>query len=292
MDDRTQNLSIGVLIGVLTVACVCVGCLIGGWLLSSPKSPLVKLIPSPTPTWTNTPTATMTPTVTSTPTQTPTATETSTPSNTPLPTDTPTPEATSTNTATPTELPGLLLKDQFNDNTNEWGPWYKDSETDVTNGQFRLWSKAEGFVGLSTCGNNCGPYHNFYYQAEVLLDPASDVNFGIAFGILDGQHYYVFEIDTDFGGYALYKLVDNEWEILIDWKKHSAVRSGGTPNLLAVQLSEDGKLISLWINGIFIQDFDEPEPYDAGKIGFFVNGIGPTLVGDNLELFTSNPYLP
>jgi hypothetical protein len=292
MDDRTQNLAVGVTIGVLVVGCLCVGLLIGGWLLSSPKSPLVAMIASPTPVPTHTPTFTPTPTQTPIPTDTAVPTDTPQPSNTPLPTDTPTPEATATASATPTEPPDLLLKDNFSDNVNEWEPWYNDNDVTVSNGQIRLSTPKEGFVALSTCGNECGPYRNFYYQAEVVLDPDTDVNFGIAFGIIDGQHYYVFEIDTDYGGYALYKLVDNEWTKLTDWKKHSAVRSGATPNLLAVQVSDNGKLISLWINGIFIQDFDEPDPYAAGKLGFFVNGTGPTLVGDNLEVFTANPYLP
>jgi hypothetical protein len=292
MDDRAQNLTVGIVIGVLVVACLCVGSLIGGWLLTSPKSPLLAMLASPTPTVTDTATPTPTLTATSTPTVTPTATETPTPTNTPFPTDTPTPQATATSTNTPTEPPALLFKEVFTDNANEWEPWYKDSETAVKNGQLRLLSNKEKFVAMSTCGNVCGPYRNFYAQAEVVLDPVVKIKHGLAFGIINGQNYYVFEVDTDYGGYALFKLVENAWSELVAWKKHSAVRSGATPNLLAVQVAEDGSLISLWINGIFIQDFNDPDPFAAGKVGFFINGIGADLVADNLEVYTSNPYLP
>lgn len=285
MDERAQNITAGMVIGFLVVACICVASLLAGWALISDKSPLAALLSTATST------KTLTPTTTPTLTPSPTSTSTPVPTNTPTPVDTSTPASSSTPEATATEQPKLLFDERFSSDTNKWQAWYNSNEFSINSGQLRLLSTKDDYVAISICSDSdCGPYRDFFYQAEVSLSEESGVGHGIVFGFVGSNLYYVFEIDTELGKYALYKLVDSEWVKLINWNKHTAIKSGAGPNLLAVQVASEGREVSLWINGVYIQSHEDSEPYPKGKIGFFINGSGPELLGDDVEVYSSYPY--
>jgi len=293
--NKSQNILIGAVIGLLVIACCCVAVFSVSWAMSSERSPFIAFFASATPTQTATPTftATSTETATPTPTFTPTPTETSTPTTPPTdtevpPSDTPTPEDT--------EIPNeLLLQDNFGNNNNGWYAWYKDTTVEVANGQLRLNSDRDGFVALASCSKGCGPYTDMYFQADLGIEPAADINYGMAFSIIDGANYYAFEInvnpETDYRGYALYKLTENEWSKLIPWTEDSAVQSG-VLNTLGVQVSNDGSQMDLWINGIYVNSYTDSDPYGSGKIGLFVNNSGTELVGDGVVVYNFRPADP
>lgn len=81
-------------------------------------------------------------------------------------------------------------------------------------------------------------FEDFYLEvdAELLSGPTAN-NFGVAFRMQDSDNFYLFDIDCE-GQYEFSKLVDNQWETIIDWTPSQALNTGrncaNTLGLLAV----------------------------------------------------------
>ncbi len=65
-----------------------------------------------------------------------------------------------------------------------------------------------------------------------------DAAYGVLFRYVDGRNFYFFEI-SDSGFYQLSLKNDGEWETLIPWTEHDAIRTGKRQNRITVNASGD-----------------------------------------------------
>ena len=91
--------------------------------------------------------------------------------------------------------------------------------------------------------------------------------YGIYFRNVDGENYYYFAIDAT-GEYSLWKVVDNEWETIIDWTQSDVLNDGaGAENRLGV-LAQGAALALLANDEVLVEIADDS--LAAGAMGMFV----------------------
>ena len=83
-------------------------------------------------------------------------------------------------------------------------------------------------------------FGDFYVEVDAVhLSGDLDNSFGIAFRMEDAENCYLFEINAN-GEYMLSKLVDNEWDTIVDWTKSTVLNTGrGSENSLGVLSAGD-----------------------------------------------------
>ena len=69
-------------------------------------------------------------------------------------------------------------------------------------------------------------FGDFYVEVDAVhLSGDLDNSFGIAFRMEDADNCYLFEINAN-GEYMFSKLVDNEWDTIVDWTKSQCPQQG------------------------------------------------------------------
>ena len=92
--------------------------------------------------------------------------------------------------------------------------------------------------------------------------------FGVIFRLGDENNFYFYSLSSD-GYYHLRKLVDGEWETLIDWTESTAINTGeASANVLG--LLAEGPQISLLVNGTVLDSVAD----DAFAQGSLALGVG------------------
>lgn len=268
-----------ILIGAVAVVLVCLGLTVVLWLGRDSISTAVSgFIASSTPTRT----ATLPATATTAPKPTKPPTEPPAPMDTPEPTPDRMP---------PIEIMSLtegppMLDEQFNDNANNWLGLSPSTDFTIQENQMRLKSNEPGQVAVVYCGGEtCSSFEkSYYYQAEVVEDKPTNQGIGLVFG-LDTQRkvYYAFKIRPNEGTYSLVKLVEGNWQPLIDWTQSPAIFPNPGPNLLGVSY-QDGN-IDLYANNSRINSYKDKTPYDSGKVGLFVEQDGVRLMGSYVQVY-------
>lgn len=208
--------------------------------------------------------------------------------STALPTATPT--IISTVPPTPITGPHILvhapeddvevLQDSFGDNSNGWKSYYQGRIASVVDGHIRVVSYDRGYVNVATC-SRCGTFvENFYLQGDLVLSEFEPISYGLAFCINENNNYYVYTINHNSFEYALFKLIDDEWFTLIEETFSEEISGHPNTNTLSVYF-ENGNM-ELFINGVLVDSYRDPDPLSRGEIGFIVNGAGAELFADNL----------
>lgn len=231
------------------------------------------------------PTLTPTPTITFTPTSTFTPLPTETATLTPLPP----PAAAPTQPAVPPVVApvsgNLLLYESFVDNARGWTGLYPGAEVLIQNNKLKLTSTQAGQPAVVYCSGVCGPYQlNYYYQAELVEEASSTIGFGLVFG-MDPQNnaFYAYLIRPSSGEFSLLKLMNGVWTPLLDWTASTTINLFPQPNILGAGF-QDGN-IDLYINNIKIASYADGDPFNSGRIGFYVDQEGMSLLASNVAVF-------
>ncbi|MGC9469194.1 MAG: hypothetical protein ACP5HS_11430 [Anaerolineae bacterium] len=157
----------------------------------------------------------------------------------------------------------LRFEDDFSDNRNNWG--LSDPEgadfSPPTNGEFCV----EIIADEMTAWEWYEPFRTDQFIAEVacVVDSGTDGTCGLGFGP-DGDNLYWFEISPYDQTFALFLLLNDEWQpSLIEWTPSSNINPGGW-NFLS--LERVGGVVSVFINGV-LQGAVESDHFPTGRIG-------------------------
>jgi len=174
-----------------------------------------------------------------------------------------------------------VLQDAFDDNKNQWRSYYSGGRVAFVNdGHLRVVSYEKGYVNVGTC-NGCGVFSNdFYFEADVVLNQFGRVSYGLAFCITENNNYYIYSINHNNFKYTLIKLIDDKWFTLIDETLSEEIKAHPNSNKLAVSFEEG--TINLFINGVMVDTYYDPQPLANGEIGLIIDGAGAELYGDNV----------
>jgi hypothetical protein len=178
----------------------------------------------------------------------------------------------------------LRFEDSFDDNRNSWGEieteevkHYAPSDgtycTDIKVAELTAWEWYE-------------PFRTEEFVAEVgcQIDEETDATCGLGFGP-DGDNLYWFEVSPFDQTYALFLLLNDEWqEPLVDWTVSKNI-SDIDWNMLSME--RIGDTVSIYVNGIWLADVEEAT-LDEGRIGIggaSYDDPGITFCLDNLRVW-------
>jgi len=182
-----------------------------------------------------------------------------------------------------------LLVEQFSDNARGWVGLYPGSDAVVQGGNLYLKGSQPGLAAAVYCSGICGPFQvSYYYQAQLVEEVASDQGFGLIFGLDPGQDsYYNFMIRPYNGDFALLKRVNRTWTTLLTWTQAAAIQAFPQPNTLGVSF-QSGQ-IDLYVNGTKVGFYSDGNPYNAGRVGFYVDKDNIGLFARSVAVFFQEP---
>jgi hypothetical protein len=194
------------------------------------------------------------------------------------------PTATPTLTATPiAHWPASgdkIIEDDFADNNLQWQSVWDNDNVSVRGGKLYL-SAAPGEFAMAECLLCPSLRSNYYVQADLATDQAIDESYGIVFSA-SAYHsdYYLFEINSTRGIYALYKYRGDDWTRRMG-RKSDLIKSYPDINTLGVSIDND--VIALYINGQMVDTYqDTLSVIASGTFSIYVNSSSFTLIVDNL----------
>jgi len=171
------------------------------------------------------------------------------------------------------------------------GEWFTESDDDVTyeyagrtlhiivNSENRL-----GWTFNSTIDELAAVDYLVEVDVEQVAGP-DDAELGLIFRFVDEENFYFFAV-SNLGTYSLWKLVDNEWEALLDWTETDALQTDAEAiNRLSV-LTE-GSQITLLANDVALAQVED-DTFATGSVGLMVgtfDEIGVDVAFDNLDLW-------
>ena len=178
----------------------------------------------------------------------------------------------------------LRFEDAFEDNRNDWGG--------VDNEETNYQAPADGTycieikVDQLTAWEWYEPFRTDEFVAEVAcqIEEETDATCGLGFGP-DGDNLYWFEVSPYEQTYALFFLLNDEWQApLIEWTTSRNISDIGW-NMLSMERIDD--TVSIYVNGIWLADVEEPS-LDTGRIG--IGGAtyekpGVTVCLDDLKVW-------
>ncbi|WP_299754851.1 zinc-ribbon domain-containing protein [uncultured Chloroflexus sp.] len=113
-----------------------------------------------------------------------------------------------------------------------------------------------------------GSYRNVVIEASYSIPRNSPAGAaGLIFHYQDADNFYLFSVSND-GYYALELLEDNQWETIIDWTQHEAIKPGN--NRMRVELRGDE--ITLYINDRRLEQTRDPT-FTRGEVGLAVTSF-------------------
>ncbi len=109
-----------------------------------------------------------------------------------------------------------------------------------------------------------GSYDDFKLEIDGgLLSGSDDTSYGVIFRYQDDDNYYQFDVDGQ-GSYTLGKIVNGEWEPIIDLTATDAIQTGQALNHFEVRAV--GDRITVSINGHQLNQVQDPT-FARGGIG-------------------------
>lgn len=117
------------------------------------------------------------------------------------------------------------------------------------NGEYRVLTKNDQFIylfGAPTCARE-----SYVVEVDARWVGAPGASYGIVFGITgDFDHYYEFEINTDYQEYGLWRFDGKEYHTIIPITPSWAIKVGSATNRLRV--IREGNQITLEVNGVIL----------------------------------------
>lgn len=272
----------GIIIGI-GIGVVCLGLIAVMWIgRKTLLAPLARLNATDTPLASNTPEIAATDTLVP-PTPTLSVPDTETPAPSPTPLKLPALEIMSMISGPP------VLSDKFDDNSKNWAGWGDSTDFTVQEGNLVLRTTQADKPALVYCSGECGPYKdNYYYEAEMVDERASNSGFGVIFG-LNGQKsaYYVYKVRPATNEYGLFKFQNGVLNPLVDWTASPAVLPAPQANTLGVSFIKD--TISMFLNGARVNTYQDRSPTGEGQIGLIVDQDGARLMASEATVYELLP---
>lgn len=154
------------------------------------------------------------------------------------------------------------IEDSFDADSGTWDLGYTgDTTVYFRAGRLYIAVDVENTVAWAESSTRA---QDFYMEVETThAEGALNNQFGALFQYADSDNFLFFSVGSD-GYYSLQRLVDNEWEMVIDWTESDVIETGeGSENLLGI-LSE-GSNLTLLINDYIVDQTTDMQPLE-GKL--------------------------
>jgi len=198
----------------------------------------------------------------------------------------PTPQPSPQVSPTPQPSPqtGLLYSDDFSDPSSGWlVSSSEDTEKGYSEGEYYVLVNKSGIVSWGYPGRT---FTDFRLEVDARKVAGPDYNdFGVIVRYRDADNFYSFDLRSD-GYYAVLKLVNDQWETLVNWTTSPHINQGESANHLT--LIVQGANLSFSVNGEHLADVTDAS-FAEGDIGLFAAALdeaGVRIHFDNLEVWS------
>jgi len=183
-----------------------------------------------------------------------------------------------------------LLDEEFSDNSKNWTGLDQNAEFLIQESRLELQSTEAELPAVLYCAGLCGPYiDNYYVQAELVEDRASEFTTGLVFGLDPAVNtYYNFSTRPSSSGFALRKFNNGAWETLVDWTPSQQIYPYPQPNIIGASVQND--VIQLYINGTRVGNYTQSDLNASGRIGVFVERDGTRLISNEVLVYQLVPF--
>ncbi len=168
--------------------------------------------------------------------------------------------------------------DDFSTPSSGW-PVGEDSyvRTEYLNGEYRILSKQGGYLYLfraPTCERR-----NYTVEADVRWDSTPGNSYGLIFGVTRNfSQFYLFDINTDFQMYRLYRRGSSGFTQIVASTATSAIRSGTASN--HIKAIRNGNRITLEINGTELGTWIDGTITGLTGVGIISSSYSDTPISD------------
>lgn len=152
------------------------------------------------------------------------------------------------------------IEDGFDVETGTWDVGYTgDTSIWLRGGQLYLAVDVDNTVAWTKSSTRTT---DFYLEVDTThYEGVLNNQFGVIFHLEDGDNFLYFAVGSD-GYYSLQQMLDDEWQILIEWTESDVIETGEqSQNKLGV-LSEGGAL-TLLINDYIVDQYEGIEPVEG-----------------------------
>ncbi len=179
----------------------------------------------------------------------------------------------------------LAYEDDFSDQDSGWDDAFDKYTMKQYGGhQYHI---AISAPNLSAWGLANRDLADFVLEVESKLEEGAYSNsYGIIFRFQDKDNFYRFDILGD-GFYLVSKLLDGQWETLVDWTESPYINVGHASNILKVVCQ--GSQIGVYANDQLLAELED-DSFPQGDIGFFASTFSESeahVSFDNLKIWTA-----
>ena len=149
-------------------------------------------------------------------------------------------------------LPPWSYTDDFSNPQSGWAAGDTgNTRRSYVDGEYEILVRNPGWWAGALCPAD--KRLNYTVEADMRIAQGAG-SYGLIFGWVDLQHFYLFEVVPDGQFYVVWKFEGN-WVQLVPWTSSNAVLPSGAVNRLAVE--RNGAQITLHINSQFLQTIED-----------------------------------
>jgi tRNA A-37 threonylcarbamoyl transferase component Bud32 len=188
------------------------------------------------------------------------------------PTDTP-PPSTATPLPTMTSMPvgGLLLEDNFDDPDSGWEVDDSvDGDVGYGDGYYYVLAESEGIQIFGSGPRSFSDLAIDVYASQVASSPDNVNAYGVMCRLQRNGDGYLLRISGD-GEYAIQRVVDDNFEYLVEWTESDAINQGNATNHIYAIC--DGTRLALYANGELLAEAED-DTFAEGDIGLTATTFG------------------
>ena len=97
-------------------------------------------------------------------------------------------------------------------------------------------------------------------------------SYGILFGVVDNNNYYLYRVDPGRREYALVRRQSGSWDVLIPVTVSNHIDSGEAHNRLKV--TREGSMIKLYVNGHYLNGYTDSTFTGSRRVGLYAESEG------------------
>ncbi len=178
----------------------------------------------------------------------------------------------------------FIFKENFADPSSGWASLENENiQKGYENGEYSILIKKANYSHWTLFPTAKIPAaFSLAVKARKLGD--SEGEYGIIFGFIDQQNYYLFSIDSK-GHYKLERIVNGKAATRIDWRYSYAINKGNKTNALKLVVDTANNL-KLYANGVLIRTVLTESYYEGGHLAVCAQSYDPNfqVKFDDIEL--------
>ena len=174
-----------------------------------------------------------------------------------------------TNVTTTTTSGGIIFKDDFSSNKNNWAVSNKsESNLEIRNGKYYFEHKRTSRGWTSSRIVDIDESKDFEIESRILkIDGIRNNGYGFVFGRKDADNQFVFTISAN-GSYSIDQYINGKFTAIKDWTKSSYIKTGNNV-YNTLKIKKERGFIKFYVNDRYLTLYTH-KPFMGKRFGYVV----------------------